>query len=268
MESCTIIVTDLDGTLLDGESYSFEAAQPALDLVRRFGIPLILCSSKTRAEIEVYRRRLSNEHPFIAENGGGIYLPGGYFPAAVRGEELDGYEVIALGLPYTQVRRSFEQLRRDLQVPVRGFGDMTEEEVATVTGLSKEEARLARQRDYGEPFIFLGEPDERFLRAIEAAGLTWTQGRLFHIMGNHDKGKAVHLLRELYAQDGTLVELIALGDSLNDLPLLLAADRRVLVRRPDGSHDPRVDLPGLLRTKGIGPQGWNEAVLGMLKDRV
>ena len=75
-----IIITDLDGTLLHHRTYSFEEAKPALDLVRRQGIPLVICSSKTRAEIEVYRKRLDNNHPFISENGGGIYIPAGYFP--------------------------------------------------------------------------------------------------------------------------------------------------------------------------------------------
>lgn len=70
-----IIFTDLDGTLLHPMTYSFEEAMPALKLCRERGIPLILCSSKTRAEIEVYRQRLKNEHPFIPENGGGIFIP-------------------------------------------------------------------------------------------------------------------------------------------------------------------------------------------------
>ena len=75
-----IIVTDLDGTLLHPRTYSFEEALPALKLVRERGVPLVLCSSKTRAELEVCRKRLDNGHPFISENGGGIYLPAGYFP--------------------------------------------------------------------------------------------------------------------------------------------------------------------------------------------
>jgi mannosyl-3-phosphoglycerate phosphatase len=66
-----LIFTDLDGTLLDS-SYSFNDALPALDLIRERAIPLIICSSKTRAEIEHYRKRLDNRHPFISENGGGF----------------------------------------------------------------------------------------------------------------------------------------------------------------------------------------------------
>jgi len=68
-----IVFTDLDGTLLHPRTYSFEAAMPALKLIKEKDIPLILCSSKTRAEIEVYRKKLDNQHPFVSENGGGIF---------------------------------------------------------------------------------------------------------------------------------------------------------------------------------------------------
>ncbi|CAG0948086.1 partial Glucosyl-3-phosphoglycerate/mannosyl-3-phosphoglycerate phosphatase, partial [Anaerolineae bacterium] len=95
----TIIFSDLDGTLLDAADYSFAAAKPALAMIHERGIPLILCSSKTRSEIEIYRRRLDNVHPFIAENGGGIFIPKGYFsvPAeAVETAEAGGYRIIML----------------------------------------------------------------------------------------------------------------------------------------------------------------------------
>src|SRR5512135_2792694 len=76
-----VIFTDLDGTLLDEVNYSWSEAQPALNLIKSGATPLILCSSKTRAELEAYRVQLDNHHPFIAENGGGIFIPRGYFSA-------------------------------------------------------------------------------------------------------------------------------------------------------------------------------------------
>jgi mannosyl-3-phosphoglycerate phosphatase len=53
-----VIFTDLDGTLLDRNTYSFEPALPALHLIRQKDIPLILTSSKTRAEIEFCQAQL------------------------------------------------------------------------------------------------------------------------------------------------------------------------------------------------------------------
>jgi len=70
-----LIFTDLDGTLLDAETYSWQEAGEALDLCRRHRVPVILASSKTRAEIEILRDRMMLSDPFISENGGGIFLP-------------------------------------------------------------------------------------------------------------------------------------------------------------------------------------------------
>lgn len=260
----TIIITDLDGTLLDAVTYSYARALPALDAIRSRDIPLILCSSKTRAEMEILRRELGNNHPFVTENGGGIFIPHEYFPVPFDAEECGDYKLIALGTPYTEIRRHFASLRDELGVKVRGFADMTVEEVSGLTGLSINAARLAMQRDFDEPFVFEGGPDERFLRAIEASGLTWTQGRLFHIMSSHDKGRAVSLLKSLYEKKFGTVVSIGLGDSLNDLQMLQAVDRPVLVRHEDGSHDARVAVPNLLKTQLPGPAGWNEVVLQLL----
>lgn len=262
----TLIITDLDGTLLDAATYSCAPAAPALGLIRARGIPLILCSSKTRAEIEVLRRELDNHHPFISENGGGVFIPRGYFTVPFAAGGSGDYRLIALGTPYAEIRRRFIRLRDALGAKVRGFGDMTDEEVAALTGLAVDAAQRARQRDFDEPFVFEGMPDQRFLQAIEADGLSWTEGRLFHIMGRHDKGRAVSLLKEMYEQQGGAVGCIGLGDSLNDLPLLRAVDRPVLVMHDDGTHDARIDIAGLHKTRLPGPAGWNEALLELLDE--
>jgi len=261
-----IIVTDLDGSLLHPRTYSFEEAGPALDLIRQKKIPLVLCSSKTRAEIEVYRKRLDNGHPFISENGGGIYLPAGYFPFHGSDDRRDGYEIISLGSPYGEIRKRFAQMRERLGIAVRGFGDMSAEEVAALTGLTIEDARLAKQRDYEEPFVFPDKPEDRFLREIEGEKLRWTQGRFFHLMGDHHKGRAVNIVRRLYERRDGPVMTVGIGDSLNDLPFLLAVDRPVLVKKESGRHDARINIPGLVRTDGIGPAGWNEAVMRLLSE--
>lgn len=258
----TVIFSDLDGTLLDAVRYSFNDALPALSLIQAHGVPLVLCSSKTRAEIEACRQRMHNFHPFITENGGGIFIPQGYFSAPV--DPAEGYQRIILGMPYAEIRRHFVALRERLGASVRGFADMTAEEVAKLTGLSCDDAILSKQRDFDEPFVFEGAPDARFLQAIEDAGLHWTQGRVFHIMGKHDKGLAVKTLKALYQREHGEISSIGLGDSLNDLPLLQAVDRPVLIRHEDGSFDSRIAIAGLMKTQSPGPQGWNEAVLQLL----
>jgi len=259
-----VIFTDLDGTLLHPRTYSFEEAKPALDIIRSRGIPLVLCSSKTRAEIEAYRKRLNNGHPFISENGGAIFVPTGYFPFAVEGEARGAYIASILGAPYDTIRKEFIHLRENLKTAVKGFGDMTVREVAELTGLAVEEAVLAKEREFDEPFVFESKPDSGFLKAIEEEGLRWTRGRLYHIMGESDKGNAVRMLKTWYEREHGKIVSIGLGDGLNDLPLLNAVDHPVLVRKEDASYEEGISMTNLIKADGIGPEGWNRAVMRLL----
>ena len=259
-----IFITDLDGTLLDARDYSFAAAGKALAALQAQDIPLVLCSSKTRAEIEALRIELGNKHPFISENGGGIFIPDDYFDFPFEAESAGSYRLIRLGKPYPSIREQFTRLRDRLHAHVRGFADMSVAEVAVLTGLSEQAASLAIQRDFDEPFVFEDAVDGTFLHAIEAEGLHWTQGRIFHIMGDHDKGRAVHLLLSLYRRRYGAITSTGLGDAYNDLPLLEAVDRPILVRHEDGGFDERVNLSHAMRTQQPGPAGWNEAVLQCL----
>ncbi len=273
-----VIFTDLDGTLLHPRTYSFEAATAALDLIKEKEIPLIFCSSKTRTEIEVYRKRLNNKHPFISENGGGIFIPEDYFRFKIVGEVRDNYIAITLGKPYSEIRNAFVEIRRRLKIKATGFGDMLTEEIAELAGLPLSEAMLAKARDFDEPFIFeenvsnptllKGEIEglsdkkiEVFLKAIEDSGLHWTHGRFYHILGDNDKGKAVKILKGFYEKEYGKITTIGLGDNLNDLPLLKEVDCPILVRREDGSYEDRVSVPNLIRAEGIGPEGWNREIL-------
>lgn len=255
-----IIFTDLDGTLLDPETYSFEAARQALDLIGRMDIPLVLCSSKTRAELELYEKRLGNRHPFVSENGGGVFAPESYFSS---GPFSGG--MVRIGLSYSEIRKEFVELRNSLGISVKGFGDMTAEEVAGLTGLPREEAAFARERDFSEPFVFQKSADAPvFLDAVKTRGLNWTRGRLYCLMGEHDKGRAVRILKKAYEKEHGKIVTIGLGDALNDLPLLRETDVPVLVRKPDGTYEQEVKAEGLVLAAGVGPEGWNASVLDIL----
>jgi mannosyl-3-phosphoglycerate phosphatase family protein len=263
-----IIFTDLDGTLLHPRTYSFNEALPALELIRKRDIPLVLCSSKTRAEIEVYQRRLSNRHPFISENGGGIFIPQEYFQFPVDGETQAGYRLVSFGRPYQELRTVLADLREQLSIAVTGFGDLSVHEIAAITGLSTWEAALAKMRDFDEPFIFGdgGARKDAFLQAIEARGYRWTKGKFYHIIGENDKGRAVTFLKRLYYKQYGELRTIGLGDNLNDLPLLRVVDHAVLVQNESGNYSEEISLPNIIKADGIGPEGWNRAIRRLLAE--
>jgi len=266
-----MVISDLDGTLLDSETYSSIAAGPALEALKKKAACLVLASSKTRAEVEPIRSRLGINTPFITENGGALYVPAGFFRAPLNGAVSRGeYEVVEFGTPYATLRAALKAIASIVGTDLKGFGDMTIEEVAERTRLTPHEAMLAKQREYDEPFVPLNESlIEAVCREAAARGLACTRGgRFYHLLGPNNKGAACRFLiqrclRQLAATQDRLYT-IGIGDSANDLPMLLSVDQPILVQRPDGSYDPTVRLPHLLHAPGIGPVGWNASVLTIL----
>jgi mannosyl-3-phosphoglycerate phosphatase len=269
-----IVFTDLDGTLLDGTTYSYQAATPALATLRELDIPIILASSKTRAEMEPLRQRLALQDPFIVENGGAVFVPDGLFDFPLeRRRSRPPYQVIELGLPYHMLREVLKQIEEAVETPLQGFGDLSVEAIMQVTGLPHADAILAKQREYDEPYLLQGPQAliEEVCRQIVSRGLRWTKGgRLFHLTGDNDKGAAAAVLLRCYHRQQRMrgqaerIETVGIGDSINDASLLAMVDYPILVQKPDGSYDPDIQLSGMIRAPGIGPVGWNEAVLELL----
>jgi mannosyl-3-phosphoglycerate phosphatase len=271
-----LIFTDLDGTLLDHLTYSFQSARPALKILKERGIPLVFCTSKTRAETDKIRRQTENTHPFIVENGGAIFIPEDYFP---RESEMttefttkDGkdaeYQIIELGTPYAHLREALSQIQAQYPRKIRGFGDLSAEEIAKLCEFSLDDALLAKHREYDEPFVL---EDESLINKIhETAKLSNLQitrgGRFYHLIGGNNKGEAVLRLIEIYRKELGSLKTIALGDSLNDLPMLVAVDAPILLPKPHGRYDSSVKLEGLILSEGTGPSGWCNAVLKIIED--
>ena len=136
-----VIFTDLDGTLLDGE-YSFDAALPVIRRIKDESVPLIPVTSKTRAEVEKLRGLLGVNDPFITENGGGVFIPDGAFPFAVKGEDAGGVKLIRLGTSYEELKSALAEIREKTGFRITGFADLTPEEIAERTGLSLADAVL------------------------------------------------------------------------------------------------------------------------------
>jgi mannosyl-3-phosphoglycerate phosphatase len=258
-----IIFTDLDGTLLDPETYSSDRALTSIEHLRSLGVPIIFCSAKTRAEQEVYRKELQINDPFIVENGGAVFISQGYFPFDFEYHKAkDCYQIIELGIPYHRIRKILAQIRDDTGLNFKGFGDMSAEEVASLTSLDLEAAQRAKAREYDETLNLEGTPEEinKVLNAIRKTGLNYTSGgRYYDITGPNDKGEATRILIDLFNRKSGQIKTIAIGDSPNDLPMLLAVDIPVLVQKPGGIWE-EIDIPRLHRVEGIGPEGWARAV--------
>lgn len=261
-----ILFTDLDGTLLDHDDYAYEDAKPALKRIEAENIPLIIVTSKTRQEVKKIQKELGLEEPFIVENGGGIFFPRNYRNFKVGYcEQKNDDRVVQLGRSYDDIRRFFLQVKD--QFGIKGFGDMDSREITNLTGLLRQQARLARQRDFTEPFTIEEEAKIEQLKALALVeGMKITRGgRFYHLIGvDQDKGRAVEITTNIFKKNLTEdIVTVGLGDSQNDVPMLKQVDMPVLIPKPDGEYED-IDLPNMLKARYPGSLGWNEAVLGIL----
>lgn len=225
MNSKLVVFADIDGSLLNND-YEALDIEPILQQLLGLGVAVVFDSSKTAAEVIYYRKKWRIKDPFIVENGSAIFIPNGYFKQIQKAaKHTADYQIIEYGLPYSVIREVLAVAKARVDVDIRGFGDMTTQELAADCGLPLELAVLAKQRRYSEPFKVLGGGEDAVLKAVVARGLSVTcGGRYLHVMGDADKGKAALALKKMFLDECGGVFTVAVGDSANDLPLLNVVD--------------------------------------------
>jgi mannosyl-3-phosphoglycerate phosphatase len=271
MDPHYLICTDLDGSLLD-ENYQWAEAQPALEKISANGIPLILNSSKTFAEIHGLVKKLKLETPIVCENGGVVGIPQSS-PLAhqVEGASFMGYTVLYPGISREFILEVAGRLRDENRYRFRGFTDWSIQEVSEITGLTIAQAALAKRRHATEPILWEEGSDRlnAFEAALSSQGVRVVKGgRFLHLMGQVDKSAGMELVLGLYRKSfpDTRWVSLALGDSANDLEMLSAADIAGVIPDRHGNQLSPTAAQVVL-TKLAGPRGWNEIVEHVLKEK-
>jgi mannosyl-3-phosphoglycerate phosphatase len=277
-----LIFTALEGALVDPHTDSFAGAEEALSELDRRKIAFILLTSRTREEIDPIRRKMGHNHPFVTENGGGIFFPDGYFSLRIPGSvRVARYLSVAQGLPYAEVCEALDDIAEECAVGVAGFHHMSLREIADNTGLPPKSAELARAREFDEPFYFTSADDKAVARFVETArerGFDTRRGPAFwHFSSKCDAARAVRSLAQLFREATHIkLRLVGIGGGQGDLPWLRAVDHAVLL--PDSregakpSEDSQAEHPqeNPGRTRSIvmgeapGPAGWSKTILDII----
>lgn len=259
----TIIFTDLDGTLLNHDDYSFDDAKKALEKIKKKNIPLIFTTSKTKVEVELLQKKLDICEPFIIENGAAIFFPKEYkdFDLSFL-RDFEDYKILQLGKTYGQILNFYKEYKDEFEM--LGFSDMSVEDVSKYTGLDESLAQYAKNRDFTEPFLL---KDDSKLENLKNLALTdkikiTKGGRFYHLIGEkQDKGLAVKKAIELFAKlFDKKIKSIALGDGQNDIAMLKEVNIPIAIQAHDGTYIDE-DIKNLEKSSFMGPKGWNEMVL-------
>ena len=241
-----VIFTDLDGSLLNHGDYSFSPALSMLTYLKNNHIDLIFTTSKTRVECLLLQEKMQLTSPFIVENGACIYFPNG--------------EKIMLGRKHEEIVAFIDKYRKDFGI--YAFKDMSIDELCKHTGFSHEQALLAKQREFSEPFLMDGVKDIDLLKKIaQKEGFKILKGgRFYHCVGaGQDKGLALKSTLKHYKGYYS----IALGDNYNDIAMLEVVDQPILIPKHGGEFI-SLDLPNLIKAPHEGSPGWSEALKQVL----
>jgi mannosyl-3-phosphoglycerate phosphatase len=261
-----LVFTDFDGTLLDHYTYSFDAAIDCLKQLAVQGVPVIPNTSKTFAEVRYLQEKMLLKTPLIVENGAAVYIPKDFLPQKPKGAVFKhGYWLKSFAQKRQFWQGILQSVKTDYPHQFETFGEMDIGRICELTGLNEKSARLASQREFGEPVLWLGSSEQRshFIKKIRKLGaFPLLGGRFLHVCGNSNKGKALTwLLKEYVRQYPTFTFLsIALGDTNNDIDMLEVADIAIRIASPVHT------LPKLQRTHEVytsvatGPQGWREII--------
>jgi mannosyl-3-phosphoglycerate phosphatase family protein len=273
-ENQVLIFTDLDGTLLDHNSYDFQPAVSILHILEEARIPVIPVTSKTRAELLELRQQLNNPHPFVVENGAAVFIPKSFFSDRPDGtDDLQEYWVQSFAPPRSYWQELLKTLSAEFPGAFATFTTLGIEGIQKYTGLSRKAAELANEREFSEPVLWLGDEETReaFKQRLLEDGIWIVEGgRFMHLSTGCDKGKAVEWLKAFYQARDTErpIHTIALGDSHNDLAMLEASDQPIIIRSPT-KHPPELRTSQtVIRSHQTGPEGWADTISRYLGFRV
>ena len=270
--SSAVIYTDLDGTLLDHHTYAFDEALETIKALKDRGIPIIPCTSKTLAETVSLMQAIDIDGPMIIENGAAIWVPQDWGLERPAGSASDADAWChSFGPSRSMIRRQLAILSIEWGNRYQSLCDLSEKQVAAVTGLDLDGAARAKQREHCETLIWLGTPADRktFAEQVETLDMRCLQGgRFVHVLTSGGKAEAVSWLhhkicRERPGFDGAIS--LSAGDAENDVEMLEVTDLALLVRSPVNEPPTVRRQGGLVISDTEGPAGWAEGIEALIE---
>ena len=286
--SSWLVVSDLDNTLLCKPSDAGEAGRVIREL-RSQGLRTILASSKTFSEmVQLHKDAGLIPSHFIFENGCGIGWPLldlgpqlGIKPAF----EQDGFGAVLLGgalefaIEVLLTQREKDGLNFSL------MGELDSKELTRLTGLDAEAGLQALQRLSSVPILWRDTPEhlKELMVKLSGKGLTVVSGGTFlHVAPPCDKYSALIKILDWQNECRSSMNILACGDSENDLSLLRNADLALLfsassdsplipqIQRPIDAMTPvNAHLTKLapIIIEGAGPSIWRRSVESAMRSQ-
>jgi mannosyl-3-phosphoglycerate phosphatase len=262
-----VVVTDIDASLLEPGSRFLPDERAALAFLAERGIPLVINSSRSRAEIERLHHTLNIVTPFISEHGSALFLPHQWLPFVPdRARPAVGGHVVEFGRRYYEVVDTLRLVCRELNLEIVSFAELSIDEVAQELGVPSAEAQLVKLREYTELFRIEDESEatlSRLFKALRRRGLRcYQRGRHFLVSATPNRAESLRTLKGLWKRAWGEHVMVGLGDSEDDVSWLQFVDVPIFIENGRSGIPARVlrKLPTVRLTERHGRLGWSDAV--------
>ena len=254
-KSTIIIFTDLDGSLLHRDTFSFDPIKEYIKSLVNKGIIIIPNSSKTEKEIEKFNDELGMDLPYISENGSsicGLNLINSNFP-----------NKIVLSREKDELIKIFnEKIPENLKNKCVQLLKINTKEQEKIFGQRKNKLKNALNRKYTLPLLFMGDKNEKnkLLKILNSNSLTLQEGgRILNLCDNINKVKSMNKVIKIFKKTEEKIKTIAVGDNYNDLDMLKNCDIPCLVFNDQFKLD-QINIENLIFSNKPSPEGWADVV--------
>ena len=254
--SSILIFTDLDGTLLNRDTFNFDSIKTFLYELKNKNIIIIPNSSKTEDEIIEFNNEANFKFPFISENGSIIHnlnFLSDEFP-----------DKIILAKNVYEIQNIFDKnINQDLKSKCKVISSLTTSEQIQIFGLPENKLKNVFKRTCTIPIKFVGNNEEKLIlkNMLLEIGLDLKDGgKILNLGDRINKADAMKkIIIMLQQKFKSKPKTIAVGDNHNDLEMLKNSDIPCLVKN-NKFINKDLQIKNLIISKQTAPEGWVEIV--------
>lgn len=266
-----IIITDIDGTIVDN-TYSLKKIKPVVEKIKKDKTILCFCTSKSFFELEHFRKKLNNKHPFILENGSAIFLPKNYFSFKIdkkilkkfnikKIRRIQDFDIIELNVSHKETINAIKTIQKKLNFHTKIYSKLAVDEIQKITNLPKNMAKLSKIKNYADG-LFVPKMTKQKINEIKKQakkiGFNAKEGgRFVGINNGGDKGTSTKILLYLFKKEMGEIFSIGAGDSENDFEMLKEVNQAYLIKNKKNIEKrAKKEIKNLIFINKPAPNGW------------
>ena len=266
-----LIFTDLDGTLLDHENYSYGNNKKLISRIVSNQNEIIFNTSKTFSETTNLLKELNlTNMPFSTENGAVLYFPKNRFKKNKNSSDYGRYWKIRIAKLSSKIWYKF-LLKKQKTFKFLIAQDLPIKDLKKYTNLINTSKMLNREASqliiWKDSFLNL----KKFKNDLksEKDGVLIQGSRFMQISSICNKRIAKKLISHIYDiqfHDKYSKNTIALGDSKNDIDMLNSATHACLIKNPSGVFPKlRSNKKNIYKSSKLAPNGWSQLIIKLNK---